>query len=49
LNTPLQYLTDEEAAKLAGINPDYNSADLYNAIEERNYPTWAVEIVSAED
>lgn len=36
--------TDEEAAKIAGENPDYHRQDLFNAIEEGNFPTWTVKV-----
>lgn len=39
------------AEKLAGENPDYHTEDLYNAIEERNFPAWRlyVQIIPYED
>lgn len=35
-----QVLTNDEAAKVAGENPDANQTDLVNAIKKGNYPTW---------
>ncbi|MDL4841158.1 catalase [Aquibacillus rhizosphaerae] len=39
------------ADKLAGENPDYHMADLYNAIEDGDYPTWTlkVQVMPVED
>jgi catalase len=34
--------TDEEATKMAGENPDHATEDLYDAIEDGNYPEWDV-------
>jgi catalase len=33
-------LTNDEATKLAGENPDALQADLYNAIDKGNFPSW---------
>lgn len=35
-------MTRDEAAKVAGENPDYLLEDLYDAIEKGDYPTWNV-------
>jgi catalase len=35
-------LTREEALKLSGENPDYLVQDLFDAIEEGNYPVYNV-------
>ena len=35
---------DEEATTTAGQNPDCHREDLYNAIEEGNYPIWDVKV-----
>ncbi len=35
-------LTDEEAAKIAGDAPDYHRQDLFNAIENGDYPSWTM-------
>lgn len=40
----IENFTEEEATELAGENPDYHKADLWNAIEEGNYPTWTVKV-----
>jgi len=39
------------AAKLAGENPDYHTEDLFNAIEEGDFPSWTlyVQIMPIED
>ncbi|MBD8006075.1 catalase [Bacillus sp. Sa1BUA2] len=39
------------AAKLAGENPDYHTEDLFNAIENGDYPSWtlSVQIMPIED
>lgn len=44
-------LDEELATKIAGENPDYHTEDLYNAIEEGNYPSWTlyVQIIPYED
>ncbi|RFU35950.1 hypothetical protein B7463_g414, partial [Scytalidium lignicola] len=33
-------LSPEDAAKIAGTNPDYHTADLFNAIERGDHPVW---------
>lgn len=38
----IRCLTQEEAAKLAGEDPDYHRRDLFEAIEKRDYPKWRV-------
>ncbi|KAH8907704.1 catalase-domain-containing protein [Coniochaeta sp. PMI_546] len=37
-------LTDAEATRLAGEDPDNHTADLYNAIESGNFPSWTLYI-----
>ncbi len=37
-------LKSEEAALLAGQDPDYHRRDLYEKIEQRDYPKWRVQI-----
>ncbi|CAH1975258.1 unnamed protein product [Acanthoscelides obtectus] len=37
---PIENLTSEEAQRIAGIDPDYHTRDLYNAIENGDYPAW---------
>ena len=41
-----QTLDDARAGRLAGENPDYGIEKLFNDIENGNYPTWTVYIVS---
>lgn len=36
--------TDDEATKMAGEKPDYQREDLYNAIENGDYPIWDVKV-----
>ncbi len=47
----IKNLTEEVAAKLAGENPDYHTEDLFNAIEQGDYPSWTlhVQIMPLED
>ena len=47
----IQNLTRQEAAKLAGENPDYATLDLRNAIEKGDCPSWkvCVQIMPAAD
>ncbi|WP_282171424.1 catalase KatA [Cytobacillus firmus] len=44
-------LSVEAAAKMAGENPDYHTEDLFNAIENGDYPSWklCVQIMPLED
>ncbi len=44
-------LAPDVAAKIAGENPDYHIEDLFNAIEDGNYPAWKlfVQIMPLED
>jgi catalase len=39
-NQGAKNLTNDESIKLAGENPDHHAADLYNAIERGEYPSW---------
>lgn len=39
-NQGIRNLTSEQAVELAGINPDYATQDLYNAIANGNFPSW---------
>lgn len=34
--------TNEEAGELAGSNPDWNTQDLFDAIQAGNFPSWSV-------
>ncbi len=38
----IENLTNSEASQLAGIDPDFYTRDLFNAIEAKNYPKWRV-------
>jgi catalase len=44
-------LSVEAAAKMAGENPDYHTEDLFNAIENGDFPSWklCVQIMPLED
>jgi catalase len=35
-------LTNDEAAHLASVNPDWHTQDLFNAIDRGEYPTWTL-------
>lgn len=50
-NQGVKNLDVKLAAELAGTNPDYHTEDLFNAIEEGNYPSWTlfVQIMPLED
>ncbi len=37
-------LTSQEAAVLAGANPDSHNSDLLEAIERRDYPSWTLKV-----
>lgn len=47
----IKNLKASEAQRLAGENPDYATADLFNAIERGEYPSWSVyvQIMEPED
>ena len=52
--TPKQGLTQlvwDEAQKIAGKDPDFHRRDLYDAIEDGNYPEWelGIQVVNEED
>ncbi|GGE37148.1 vegetative catalase [Pullulanibacillus camelliae] len=38
----IKNMTSEEAAKIAGIDPDFHTRDLYAAIEDGNFPSWTL-------
>ncbi|GFR17455.1 catalase [Trichonephila clavata] len=40
----IKNLTNEEAQKLAGTDPDYAIRDLYNAIANQDFPSWTMYI-----
>lgn len=39
-----RFLTQEEADKLAGSDPDYHRRDLYMAIQRGEYPSWTLKM-----
>lgn len=41
-NQEIANLSDEEATKIAGIDSDYHTRDLFNAIERGDYPSWTL-------
>lgn len=49
-NQGIKNLTDEEATKLAGTNPDYATHDLYESIDKGDFPSWTayVQILTDE-
>ncbi len=40
----IRTLTNEEAAKIAGVDLDYHRRDLHDAIERGDFPKWQVEV-----
>jgi len=40
----IQNLTRDEATKLKGEDPDHATRDLFNAIEQGEYPSWLLEV-----
>ena len=40
----IQNLTQDEATKLKGEDPDHATRDLFNAIERGDYPSWRLEV-----
>ena len=38
-------LDNQKAAELAGLNPDYGTQGLFEAIENEQYPTWTAYLV----
>ncbi len=47
----IKTLSNEEAGKLAGENPDWNTQDLFEAIERGEHPSWTVyvQVLSPEE
>ncbi|KAI9028184.1 catalase [Phycomyces nitens] len=43
-NQGIKNLSADEAARLAGIDPEYSTRDLFNAIERGDHPSWTVSI-----
>jgi catalase len=42
----MQTLDNATSVKLAGENPDYGIQKLFGAIENKQYPSWTVYVVS---
>lgn len=44
-------MSAEEGARLAGIQPDYHTVQLYNDIEKGDYPVWIcyLQIIPAKE
>merc|ERR1712140_38797 len=40
----IKNFTADKADHLAGADPDYSTADLFNAIAEGNFPSWSMKI-----
>lgn len=40
----IKNLTAQEATRLAGTNPDYATMDLFQAIENKQFPSWTVSV-----
>lgn len=40
----IDFLTQEEADRLAGTDGDYHRRDLFDAIKQGNYPTWTLHV-----
>nr|WP_307992744.1 catalase [uncultured Niameybacter sp.] len=38
----IENFTGAEAEQMAGVNPDYSTQDLFDAIERGDYPSWSV-------
>ncbi len=43
-NQGIRCLTAEEAARIAGTDPDYCQRDLMSAIERKEYPSWTLKV-----
>ncbi|CAM1500632.1 Fc.00g097940.m01.CDS01 [Cosmosporella sp. VM-42] len=41
-NQGIESFSQEEATKVAGENPDYHTADLYDSIAKGDYPSWNI-------
>ena len=44
-----KFFTDQQWRKLQGIEPSWATKDLYNAIDEGNYPSWTMHIQTMTD
>ena len=40
----VDFLTQEEADRLAGVDADYHQRDLYEALERGEYPSWSLKV-----
>ena len=38
----IDFLTQAEADRLAGVDGDYHTRDLFETIERRNHPSWTL-------
>lgn len=47
----IKCLTHEKATEIAGVNPDYATKDLFEAIEKGDFPSWTfyVQVMPLED
>lgn len=43
-NQGIKNLTADEATRIAGIDPDYATRDLFNAIARGEYPSWTLSV-----
>ncbi|XP_065226004.1 catalase-like [Planococcus citri] len=43
-NQKIKNLPVDEAAQIAAMDPDYSIRDLYNAIDQKDYPSWTLYI-----
>lgn len=43
-NQGIEFLTQAEADRLAGTDPDYHRADLHDAIERGEFPSWTLKV-----
>jgi catalase len=43
-NQGIEFLTQEEADRLAGSDPDYHTRDLFNAIKRGDHPSWTLKM-----
>ncbi|WP_411025165.1 catalase, partial [Salmonella sp. s54836] len=50
-NQKIDNLLPEKAAELASSNPDYSIQDLFNAIANKNYPSWTffIQVMTFEE
>jgi catalase len=40
----IEFLTQEEADRIAGIDADYHRRDLFDAIKRGDYPSWTLKV-----